>query len=257
MKVENEARDLELIARALQRISKEISYKGLAEALLNEALSYCMIARGAVLISEGGELLAKADVPFPSGNASFFISEPPVRELRMSADLSRKVLDLQQTVLKESVSSNLALGGPSEESLQHTTQLFLPLVHQGCTIGLLYLESAPDEQVFTDRRVRVMSILASQAAASFESARLFEAFRETNLWMIKGQEIGRMGSYRWNTRTLLSRGSKECKRILGLDPDMNPVAFDSFRRCVHPDDLPALEQGLMEAVRTKSPFSHE
>jgi len=102
-----------------------------------------------------------------------------------------------------------------------------------------------------------MTMLASQAAISFESAQLFEALRETNMWMVKGQEIGRMGSYRWNTRTLLSRASRECHRIFDISPDINPVPFELFRDRIHPDDLPALEQALAQAVGTKSLFKQE
>jgi C4-dicarboxylate-specific signal transduction histidine kinase len=100
-------------------------------------------------------------------------------------------------------------------------------------------------------------MLASQAAVVFESTQLFEALRETNMWMVKGQQIGRMGSYRWNTRTLLSRGSREIYRILGLDLNVNPVPFQAFRDRVHPDDLPALEESLSQALSTQSPFSQE
>jgi signal transduction histidine kinase len=77
------------------------------------------------------------------------------------------------------------------------------------------------------------------------------------MWMVRGQQIGGMGSYRWNTRTLLSRGSRECYRILDIDLDVNPVPFEVFRSRVHPEDYPALEQDLTEAISTKSPFTHE
>jgi signal transduction histidine kinase len=136
------------------------------------------------------------------------------------------------------------------------TQLCLPLVHQERTIGVLYLESERKE-TFTPKCISMISMLASQAAVSFESTQLFEALRETNLWMVKGQQIGRMGSYRWNTRTLLSRASRECYRMFDIDLDVNPVPFEVFQSRIYPDDLPALEQALTEAVSTKSPFSHE
>jgi C4-dicarboxylate-specific signal transduction histidine kinase len=100
-------------------------------------------------------------------------------------------------------------------------------------------------------------MLASQAAISFGSAQLLEALRETNMWMIKGQQIGRMGSYRWNTRTMLSRASRECYRIFDIDQDINPVPFEIFARRIHPDDFPALERALGEAVNIRSPFRHE
>jgi signal transduction histidine kinase len=257
MKVENEVQELELIARAFQKIAKEISYERLANALLTEALSYCGAARGGVLLSEGGALLAKADASFPREKARFFTSQPAARAFRLPTDLSERVLGRQETVVREAASEDSVLIDPAEPSSRYISQLCLPLVHQESTIGVLYLESEQDEGTFTPRCVWMMSMLASQAAVSFESVRLFEALRETNMWMVKGQEIGHMGSYRWNTRTRLSRASRECYRIFDLDLDINPLPFEAFKSRVDPDDLPALEQALTEAVSKKSPFRHE
>ena len=257
MKHENEALELELIAKALQTISKEISYQGLAETLLREALSYCRVARGGVLLSEGGELLAKVDASFPRERARFFTSHPAAREIRLPTDLDERVLNRRETVIRHATSEDSALIDPVEPPPRNITQLCLPLVHQEWTIGVLYLEVERGEDIFTPRCVWVMSMLTSQAAVSFESVSLFEALRETNMWMVRGQEIGRMGSYRWNTRTLFSRASRECYRIFDIDLDMNPVPFEIFQSRVHPDDLPDLELALADAVSTKSPFSHE
>src|SRR6201984_3762264 len=65
MTLENETFELGMIAKAFQAISKEISYRGLAKALLQAALGYSGAVRGAVLRTEGDELLAKADGSFP------------------------------------------------------------------------------------------------------------------------------------------------------------------------------------------------
>jgi signal transduction histidine kinase len=257
MRLENDARELELIAKALRLISKEMSYQGLAKALLREALSYCRADRGGVLLSEGGELLARANASFPRERAEFFTSHPAARELWLPAELGERVLRRQEIVMQRATCEHSALIDPAEPPSPNISQLYLPLVHQEWTIGVLYLETGQGEEIFTPRCVWVMSMLASQAAVSFESVRLFEALRETNMWMVKGQQIGGMGSYRWNTRTLLSRASRQCYLMFDIDLDMNPVPFEVFRSRVHPDDLPALEQALTEAVGTKSPFSHE
>src|SRR5215510_583581 len=256
MRLESETHELEAIAKAFQVISKEISYEGLAKALLKEALNYSGAVRGGVLLSEEGELLAKADASFPRAKAKLLFSHPAAGEFHLPADLGERVLVRQQTVVRQAGSGGSALIDPVEPPPRSMTQLCLPLVHQERTIGVLYLESERKE-TFTPRCVSMISMLASQAAVSFESTQLFEALRETNLWMVKGQQIGRMGSYRWNTRTLLSRASRECYRMFDIDLDVNPVPFEVFQSRIYPDDLPALEQALSGAVSTKSPFSHE
>jgi signal transduction histidine kinase len=258
MTLENETFELELIAKAFQAISKEISYRGLAKALLQAALGYSGAVRGAVLLSEGDELLAKADASFPRERAKVFASHPAVGEFRLPAGFSERVLTRQETIIRNDSWKGSALIDATDcPPGPDIALLCLPLIHQERTIGVLYLESERERETFTPRCVSMMSMLASQAAVSFESARLFEALRETNMWMVKGQQIGRMGSYRWNTRTLLSRASRECYRIFDINLDVNPVPFEVFKERVHPDDFPALERALAEAVSTKSPFSHE
>ncbi|MBR0697365.1 ATP-binding protein [Bradyrhizobium lablabi] len=250
--------EIESISRALQGISKEISFEGLAKALLKASLNHSGASRGAVLLSEEGELLAKADASFPREKARFFASEPPVGDFQLSAEISEKVLTRQEIVVRQDISARSAMIDTAERSFDgHVVQLCVPLIHQERTIGVLYLESDGDQERFTSGCISVLSMLASQAAISFESAQLIEALRETNLWMIKGQQIGRMGSYRWNTRTQLTRASRECYRIFDIDRDVNPVPFDVFTSRVHADDIAGVLRALMQAVRTKSPFHHE
>lgn len=257
MRLKSETHELDLVAKAFQVISREISYQGLANALLAEALSFSGAARGAILLSGQRDLLAQADASFPRERANFFASVPANAEFRLPGDLAEEVLDRREAVVRQAHAASSALIDPASPPSGEITQLCLPLVHQHWAIGVLYLESAGDAEIFTPRCLWVMSMLATQAAISFESVRLFEALRETNMWMVRGQQIGGMGSYRWNTRTLLSRGSRECYRILDLDLDVNPVPFEMFKSRVHPDDHATLERALTEAIRTKSPFAHE
>jgi signal transduction histidine kinase len=249
---------LEKIAKAFQDISKETSYHGLANTLLKLALEYSTALRGAVLINGGSQLLSKADASFPREFVNVLASQPPHSEFHLPAELSERVLAHQEIVLKHVNSSNSALVQRVNRSGRHDfTLLCLPLVHQQQTIGILYLESEREGEALTPTCISVLSMLASQAAVSFGSAELFEALRETNMWMVKGQQIGRMGSYRWNARTMLSRASRECYRIFDIRQDINPVPFEVFRERIHPDDLPALETALADAVNAKSPFRHE
>lgn len=256
---ERKKSELELVARAFRAISKEVSYAGLARALLAVALEYSEATRGAVLLSEEGPLLAKADASFPRERAKVLVSHPPVAEFRLPEDLNEKVLTRQDPVIRHDSYKGTAFSGSADvvSGRDDITILCLPLIHQGQTIGVLYLESARDQNAFTPECIAIMEMLASQTAASLETAQLFEALRETNRWMVKGQQIGRMGSYRWNTRTLFSRASRECYRIIDIDLEINPVPYEVFRARIHPDDLVAFERALTEAVSTKSPFHYE
>jgi hypothetical protein len=173
MRPENETSEPELIAKAFQEISKQIIRGGLAKARLKPALGYSGAVQGAVSLSQGGELLAKADAGFPRERVKYFVSQPSARELRLPVEPTRKT--------------------------------------------------------FTRICISVISMLGPQATISFESAQLFEAIRKTNMSMIGGQQTGRMGGYRCNTRTLLSRGSSQCSRIFDFGLNLNSVPFEAFR----------------------------
>jgi AraC family transcriptional regulator len=198
MQLENEAHQLERLAQACQIISKEASYGGLAEALLREALRCTRATRGGILLGEGGKLPAEPDVSFPCEKAKFFTSYPPAAGFRLPADLSDRVLRRQDTVVRQTTRESSAFVDPVDQPFGNISQLCLPLVHQEGTIGVLYLESEREEDIFTPRCVWMTSMLASQAAVSLESVRLFEVLRKTNMWMVKEQEIGRMDSHGWN-----------------------------------------------------------
>jgi signal transduction histidine kinase len=256
MELENKA--CEAIAKALRAISKETSYRGLADALLAAALGYCEGLRGAVMLTEGGEQFKKANLGFPRERSEVIVSHPPVSKFQLPAKLRERVLRRQETVVEHHTWKGSAFIDRTGDSAgPEITILCLPLIHLEETIGVLYLESDRYREVFTSKCVSLMSILASQAAVSFESAQIFEALRETNLWMVKGQEICRTGSYWYNTRTLLSRLSHELYRIFDVDLSVNPVPFEVLKARVHPDDFPALERAIAEAVSTRSPFNQE
>jgi signal transduction histidine kinase len=257
MRLDNERCELERIAKALRSISKEISHQGVAEALLETALGHSGAVRGAVMLSKGSELLERADASFLRQKESVIVSYPPVRRFQLPAELSEAVFRRQQSIIRHGGSELSAFMDPAALAGEDISLLCLPLIHQEETIGALYLESTQWQEAFDSKCVSVVSMLASQAAVSFELAQVFKALRETNIWMVKTQEIGRVGVYWWNTRTQLSRVSPELYRIFDIHLDIDPVPFETFKSRVHPDDFPALERAIGKAVSTRSPFSHE
>src|SRR5262249_42479548 len=75
--------------------------------------------------------------------------------------------------------------------------LCLPLVNQAKSIGILYLENSLTPYVFTPERVTVLKVLASQAAISFENARLYRdlADREGKIRRLVDANI--IGTFMW------------------------------------------------------------
>ena len=133
--------ELDLTAKALRAISKEISYGGLAEALLEAALEYSGAARGAVLLSEGGELVAKADASFPREKERILVSRPPFDEFGPPSELEKRVVTRRETVISREGWPDFVLAGPAERPPKRDVVfLCLPLVQQQWTIGVLTIK---------------------------------------------------------------------------------------------------------------------
>ncbi|MBU7584620.1 MAG: AAA family ATPase [Nostoc sp. TH1S01] len=85
------------------------------------------------------------------------------------------VINTQKTLVIENCQTDIP-GVIGEYMLQYQPQSVFctPIVNQGHLVGLLYLENKLTTGVFTQERVKVIKLLASQAAISLENARLFQ-----------------------------------------------------------------------------------
>ena len=61
---------------------------------------------------------------------------------------------------------------------QPQSVLCRPLKNQGNIVGVLYLENRPTKDVFTNERLRVISVLCTQAAIALENARLYQELKD-------------------------------------------------------------------------------
>ena len=84
-----------------------------------------------------------------------------------------------------------------------------------------------------------------------------EELRRSEASLAQAQQISRTGSWRWYVGTGEVSGSTEHIRIFGFDPGTAQPSHATFMERIHPEDRPALEQALDQAVRARSRFQHE
>lgn len=244
----------EHIAASLRTISAETHYCGVADALLLAATSLPDVERGVAILNEQGQIFEAANAEFPRDLAEVVMTLPPRASFSIPDGLMDEVLAKQRPVILRDGGLRSAFTCADEREVD---ALCMPITHNEHVLGILYLEAPRNKTAFSPACLATVSMFASQAAIAFESARLFQALRETHQWMAKGQQIGRMGSYRFNPRTRTSRGSREAYDIFGLDPNVRPVPFEDYLARIHPDDIPNLEARLAAAFETGTPFHHE
>jgi DNA-binding response OmpR family regulator len=110
--------------------------------------------------------------------------------------------------------------GPGEEEL----------ARQGLTLGASsYLISGPGYLYQLPWEIE-------QAHARADLARREAALRESEGRFRLAQQAARVGTWEWDVRTNASVWSDMIWKLLGLDQDNEPVTFERFAGCIHPDD---------------------
>jgi len=245
---------LEPIAAWLKAIAAETTYVRIAEAMLHAGTSMPHVLRGVAVLSEKGEVFESANAGFPRDSAEVVLTIPPQVAFKAPETLMERAIAARSAIVVDDRTYRSVFAGFESSP---ASALCAPLSHKGHAIGMLYLEAPPGVEAFSPSCLAVANMLASQASVSFESARLFEALRETHKWMTKGQQVGRMGSYRFNSVSRNSRGSREIYEILGLDPKLRPVPFEAYLARIHPDDLPSLSAAIEKSIIARAPYRHE
>jgi PAS domain S-box-containing protein len=151
------------------------------------------------------------------------------------------------------------------------TGLVLPLLQRSETVGALYIEFDDCRLGFDPQTVGALSMLARQAAVSIVRLRLSESLeREADLRrsaeesrkeiydsMLKHQRMGKMGDFRFNTRTLRSRGSAQCYTIFGYEDGTDIVEYDLWMEKLHPDDRERVHDVMHAAFAKQVPLRFE
>lgn len=170
------AQETEAALEVCQALAQSRDLARLASRLLRYAVPAGGASRGLLLLPGDGGLRAVAQAR--AGAASMCVEQIslPLAAVRVSARLSLSVLHMRRTLVVDDALSDAALCGERALQLQGARALLcIPLSSQGMTVGLLYLEHSLMAGVFHPQRVRLLELVAAQAALVLDRERLVAA----------------------------------------------------------------------------------
>jgi len=166
--------DLATVIKVSQAVSGEMVLEKLIERLMHAALEHAGAQEGLLIVSGGDELQIEAEATTTEGDVTVHLRHGSETAAAMPESLVRYVMRTQETVILEDASSENAFSGdPYIAKRRARSILCLPLINQGKLIAILYLENNLTPHVFTNDRVTVLKVLASQAAISLQNSRLY------------------------------------------------------------------------------------
>lgn len=166
--------DLASLLKTSQAISREVALSKLLSAMLEAVIENAGAQRGALVLERGGLWYVEAETA-QGQEVSVLRSVPIQRSRILSAAIVQQVLRSQDVlVLHDASREGRFLRDRHIREGNVRSVLCFPVLKQGKTVAVLYLENNLASHVFTPERVEVLRLLSGQAAISIENARMYE-----------------------------------------------------------------------------------
>ena len=117
------------------------------------------------------------------------------------------------------------------------SEIGLPMIVNGSTIGCVGFEAVHSERVWTDSEVKQLELLAQMFAGALARQRADEALRESEFQLDKAQRIARIGHFIWDEiEGECAFRSAVLDDIVGLARGEPVQSLQYFIDRIHPDD---------------------
>ncbi|MEZ5557237.1 MAG: ATP-binding protein [Pseudomonadales bacterium] len=211
--------DTTTVLRAAQTISGEILLDRVLTKLLHLALEHAGAQKACMLLAHERRLYVEA-VAAVDGGPSTRIN-PPIA-LEASDDVPESIVQFvartkEALVMGDATQEDVFTQDPYVKRLQPLSVLCLPIIHRGEITGIIYLEHRWLTGVFTQQRVEVLALLASQAAISIENARLYADLQSARDEYRTLYDNAIEGLFRTSPQGVLRSANPTLARILGFD----------------------------------------
>ena len=249
--------DLATVVKVSQAVSGEIVLEKLIDALLRTAIEQASAERGLLILVHGGELSIRAEAHTSGTSVMVCLRDTPVSAAELPESVIRYVARTQESVIIEDASAQNPFS--ADEYLRDKrarSVLCLPLLKQRAPVALLYLENNLATRIFTPARLRVLNVLASQAAMSLENSLLYRDLAEGKAYLAEAQRLSHTGSFGWVVSTGEIFWSDETLRIFEYDLGTQPTVELVIQR-VHPDDKAFVRQMIERATQSGNDFDIE
>ena len=202
--------DLATVVKVSQAVSGEIVLEKLVDALLRTAIEQASAERGLLILAHGGELSIRAEANTSGTSVMVCLRDTPVSAAELPESVIRYVARTQESVIIEDASAQNPFSADEYfHEKRARSVLCLPLLKQRALIALLYLENNLAARIFTPARLKVLNVLASQAAMSLENSLLYRDLAQSEAYLAEAQSLSHTGSFGWVVSTGKSSGPRK------------------------------------------------
>lgn len=186
--------DFYSVIKASQSLSSVIVLDELLERLMHVVIENAGAEKGYMIMEKNEDFFIEARIENQSRLAP--LDKPlPLEECQaISRSVVRYVIRTGETVLLGDASNEGSfIRDEYIEKMRPKSVFCMPIIHQGNTMGILYLENNHITDAFTADRIEVLRVLCSQAAISIENSRLYSSFQNSTVLLEQTLERAQEG----------------------------------------------------------------
>ncbi|HYG88371.1 MAG TPA: ATP-binding sensor histidine kinase [Azospirillum sp.] len=170
--------DLETVIKATRALSGEIKLQTLLRKLVEIMIENAGAQRGVFIRIEQGRLLVEAAGTAGQGGVAVLGGEPPDGNTLPLSVVHYVVRLGDSVVLNDAEHDQRFWNDPYIQAANPKSVLCAPVIHQGQTVGIIYLENTLASGAFTAARLEMLEVLSTQAAISLENSILYERLEQ-------------------------------------------------------------------------------
>ncbi|MFT6434447.1 MAG: PAS domain S-box-containing protein [Candidatus Azotimanducaceae bacterium] len=246
--------DLASVIKASQVLAGEIVLEELLKRLMQLVLENAGAHTAHLLLNQSGALQQQIITSFNGKDIEHDLLERPLDSLtNLPLSVVRYVARTQEDlVLNDSREQD---GFAQDEYLlreKPKSILCIPILSKAHLTGVLYLENLHTTYAFTEERVTLLKLLASQSAIAIDNAKLYQQLSASRNKYLSLYQNAVEGIFELNGEGLITNINPAAAELLGFessDDILNRIDLNLQDIFLHPEELSQLTRILLENQR--------
>lgn len=173
--------DFMVAMRTAQSLSEEIILERLIQNLMTNMVVHAGARYGLLMLMRDASLRIEATARVENGEIVVDTACSAPTQERIPLSILNTVIHTKKPLVFDDAQREGEIAHAESLGMRPARSVFcLPLLKQGALVGVLYLENALVQGVFTPSKTAMLEVLAPQAANSLEAARLYAELVEEN-----------------------------------------------------------------------------
>jgi PAS domain S-box-containing protein len=210
--------DLATVIKVSQAVSGEMVLEKLIDRIMRAAIEHAGAERGLLILPQGDELRIEAEATTSGNDVRVHTRNATVTAAVLPESVVRYVVRTgEDVILDDATAANPFSADTYIVQNSARSIVCLRLVNQARLNGVLYLENNLTAHVFTSDRIRVLKVLASQAAISLENTRLYRDLENREGKIRRLVDANIVGIFIWNLEGQIVEANDGFLRMVGYD----------------------------------------